>query len=115
MRALSRRPILARDSLPGEGGLSLDEAGCVLTGPAGRCTLSRRECALLSLLLQNAGRTLSRETLLARVWGPDAEVEGAVLDTYIHFVRRRLAAVGARAEIRNRRGVGYLLCGEEAP
>ena len=26
-----------------------------------------------ALLLQNAGRTLSRETLLARVWGPDAE------------------------------------------
>ena len=79
------------------------------------CIRDRRECALLSLLLQNAGRTLSRETLLARVWGPDAEVESTVLDTYIHFVRRRLAAVGARAEIRNRRGVGYLLCAEDAP
>ena len=115
VRALIRRPVLARRDPPEAGGLSLDETGCVLTGPGGSCTLSRRECALLSLLLQNAGRTLSRETLLARVWGPDAEVESTVLDTYIHFARRRLAAVGARAEIRNRRGVGYLLCAEEAP
>ena len=52
---------------------------------------------------------MTRELLLARVWGPDAPVEEGNLDNYIHFLRRRLSAVGSGARIVTVRGVGYRL------
>ena len=51
--------------------------------------------------------------LLGNVWGSEAEVEEASLDSYIHFVRRRLAAVGSGVRIVTIRGSGYRL--EEKP
>lgn len=73
------------------------------------CTLSKREGDLLSLFLQNTGQTIPRQTILMRVWGPDAEIEDGNLDNYIHFLRRRLRSVGSRIGLQTVRGVGYRL------
>lgn len=110
VRALARRPPHAEvENVVRVGNASLLPASCVLAGPNGSCTLSHKESDLLALLMANVGLTLTRATLFARVWGPDAPAVEASLDTYIHFVRRRLSAVGARLTVQNRRGVGYLL------
>lgn len=114
IRALTRRPpeLTAGPALS-FGDVTLDEARHQLTGPAGSGALSARECALLALLLRNAGQTLPRDTLLLRVWGPDSEVESGNLDNYIHLVRRRLTLAGSRLRVRTVRGLGYVL--EVAP
>ncbi len=78
-----------------------------LKGPAGDCMLSRREGELLESFLRTPGQTLARETLLLKVWGPDSDVEAGNLDNYIHFLRRRLKAVGSALQIKNVWGVGY--------
>lgn len=110
IRALLRRPkqweSTARLSFCG---LELDAELCTLRGPNGACTLSRREARLLEIFLRNAGQTMTRELLLARVWGPDAPVEDGNLDNYIHFLRRRLDAAGSSARLVTVRGVGYRL------
>ena len=72
-----------------------------------------RECELLSVLCKSSGTLRSRAVLLGSVWGSEAEVEEASLDSYIHFVRRRLAAVGSGVRIVTIRGSGYRL--EEKP
>lgn len=95
------------------GDLRLDTGELPLTGPAGSAVLSRKECDLLEALMRAPGRLQARSVLLARVWGPLAEVEEANLDCYIHFVRRRLAGVGSRARVVTVRGSGYRL--EVAP
>lgn len=95
------------------GDLRLDTGELTLTGPTGSAVLSRKECDLLEALMRAPGRLQARSVLLARVWGPLAEVEEANLDCYIHFVRRRLAGVGSRARVVTVRGSGYRL--EEAP
>lgn len=110
IRALARRPVQWE-----QGGalkrwdLELDVKLCTLQGPGGSCSLSKRESRLLEIFLRNAGQTMTRELLLARVWGPDAPVEEGNLDNYIHFLRRRLSAVGSGARIVTVRGVGYRL------
>ena len=112
IRALGRRPPLWEGSrLLEAGDLSLDAELCALRGPAGALSLSRREARLLELFLRNPGQTMTRELLLARVWGPDAPVEEGNLDNYIHFLRRRLAGVGSGAKIVTVRAVGYRLEG----
>lgn len=95
------------------GDLQLDTGELTLTGPAGSAVLSRKECDLLEALMRAPGRLQARSVLLARVWGPLAEVEEANLDCYIHFVRRRLSGVGSRARVVTVRGSGYRL--EVAP
>lgn len=78
-----------------------------LTGASGTCSMSRREGTLLEAFLRNPGQTLSRSLLLTKVWGMDSDVEEGNLDNYIHFLRRRLKAVGSQCRIQTVRGVGY--------
>lgn len=78
-----------------------------LTGPKDNCILSRREGDLLEIFIRTPQKTLPRETLLLKVWGPDSDVENSNLDNYIHFLRGRLKAVGSTLQIKNVWGVGY--------
>ena len=109
IRALSRRPPQwAPQNLVEAGELSLDTERWALRCGACEVPLSRREGQLMAFLLRNRGQVLPRAVLLDRVWA-DAMVEEGNLDIYIHFLRKRLRELGAHADIRTVRGVGYQL------
>lgn len=80
-----------------------------LSGPGGCLALSSREGRLAELFLREPETVLRRMVLFSRVWGADAEVEEANLDTYIHFLRKRFATVKSRLSLTTVRGVGYRL------
>lgn len=110
IRCVTRRPnTLNQDNVLSVSDISwyIDED--YLTGPAGNCTLSKREAALLETFLRRKNQTLSRNLLLLKVWGPDSDVEEGNLDNYIHFLRRRLKSVGSQLYIKTIRGIGYCL------
>ena len=75
--------------------------------------LTQREWALLTLLVSHAGQVVSRDAVLG-VWQsepPEGSAAGSnALEVYVHRLRRKLA--GSSLNIRNVRGLGYLL---EAP
>lgn len=72
--------------------------------------LTRRELHLLQLLLQRPGHIYSRETLLDRVWGRDAESMERTVDTHIKTLRAKLrSADPTRDPIITHRGLGYSL------
>ncbi len=75
--------------------------------------LTRREYDLLCYFLRNQGRVVTREQILDRVWGYDAEASAGVLDVYISYLRRKLEAYGPRL-IHTVRGFGYTLRAAEA-
>lgn len=72
--------------------------------------LTQREWALLSLLVTQAGRVVSREDVL-ETWQSEPVEAGGVasnaLEVYIHRLRRKLTDSGLN--IRNVRGLGYML------
>lgn len=108
IRAMGRRPRgWENSSLVSYGDIVFNGTEKSLHSANGDCSLSRREADLVEVFLKNAGQTLPRQTLLSRVWGPDAMVEDGNLDNYIHFLRRRLKSVGSLLEIKTVRGVGY--------
>lgn len=108
IRCISRRPRQwENNDLLSFGDITYSRTDNTLTGPHGFCTLSKKEGSLLDFLLQNQAQTLPRRALLAKVWGPDAEVEEGNLDNYIYFIRRRLRGVGSKAKIKTVRGIGY--------
>jgi len=103
LRALRRRHLDTARSLPLPGGrLELDTRSAVL-GDRAPVRLSMRECDLLAALATRPGTVFSRRQLLALVFD-DAESE-AVVDTYVHYLRRKLG----RAAIDTVRGRGYQL------
>jgi two-component system response regulator MprA len=74
-----------------------------------RISLTRTEFALLELLLRNARKVLSRNTILEEVWGYDVPTPGNALEVYIGYLRRKTEAEGEDRLIHTVRGVGYAL------
>jgi DNA-binding response OmpR family regulator len=76
------------------GGMVIDVDGrrVLVGGKELRLTLT--EFNLLRLLAANAGRVLSRDQLLEKVWGYEAEVDHHSVDPHVQRLRRKLTADG---------------------
>lgn len=110
IRCVTRRPpVCVENTCLSFGDIRYEPEGYKLTGSKSTLTLSRKEGGVLEALLRCQGKTLSREQLLTKVWGPDSDIELANLDNYIHFLRRRLKTVGCSTSLNNVWGVGYRL------
>lgn len=103
LRALLRRHTDQIDTLPVPGGQLVVSTRTIVTTTGERSYLSDRECALLEVLARRPQRVFSRGELVAQVFS-GAEEEG-VVDTYVHYLRRKLD----RKVIRTVRGLGYQL------
>ncbi len=66
--------------------------------------LSPTEFRLLEYLAQNKDRVMTRDQILAAIWGIDFVSDSAVLDTYISYLRKKLPDT---VQIRTVRGIGY--------
>jgi two-component system response regulator QseB len=101
LRALLRRHEDAAGRL-GLGDRVLDlDSRTVADGNGPPVELTEREAALLATLARRPGRTFTREELLNLVFGG---ADGpAVVDTYVHYLRRKLG----RGVVRTVRGTGY--------
>jgi len=71
--------------------------------------LTSREFALLEMLMRHAGQPISREELLANVWGLDFDPRSNLVDVYIRYLRRKLG----NGWIETLRGVGYRIAEPE--
>src|SRR3954453_24175507 len=74
--------------------------------------LTRTEYALLELLLRNAGRPLTRDLIMERVWGWESEPTSNSLEVFIGYLRRKTESDGEPRLIHTVRGVGYVLRSE---
>ena len=77
--------------------------------------MTAREFDLLAMLAREPGRVFTREQLIDKVWGHDAEVEPNVVETYISYLRTKLDRAGGSGLIRTIRRVGYTLRDDNAP
>lgn len=68
--------------------------------------LTATEFKLLEYLMRNSGQVMTRGKVLDAVWGFDYDGESNVVDTYIHYLRRKVDSVEP-ALIQTIRGVGY--------
>ncbi len=76
---------------------------------AGRLVdLSPTEFRLLRYLLENAGRVVNKAQILDRVWQYDFDGDGRIVESYVHYLRRKIDSLGTPL-IHTVRGVGYTL------
>jgi len=105
IRALTRRSAGRAAPLLTRGNLALDPAAHSVTLAGAPVELSSREFSLLQMLLENAGRVLSRSQLEQSVYGWRDEPDSNALEVHIHHLRRKLGS----ELIRTLRGVGYTI------
>jgi two-component system OmpR family response regulator len=68
--------------------------------------LSPTEFRLLHFFLENRNKVISKDTLLAEVWGIETYLDPNVVETYVSYLRKKF---GANLPLRTVRGVGYQL------
>ena len=113
MRAVLRRaPALVEAEGPGDalvvGELRLDPERHEVSLRGQTLNLPLKEFELLELLLVNAGRVLTRETLIDRVWGPHYVGDTKTLDVHIKRLRSRIEDDPSQPRrITTIRGLGY--------
>lgn len=71
--------------------------------------LTKREFDLLTTLVENAQRVMTREELLDKVWGFEAAVDTNVVDVYIRYLRNKIDNPKQEGHIQTIRGVGYMM------
>jgi two-component system response regulator RegX3 len=114
MRAVLRRvPRSPEDDQPvGEalkvGDVSLDPERHEVFVRGDAVTLPLKEFELLEILLANAGRVLTRETLIDRIWGPHYVGDTKTLDVHVKRLRSKIEETpSSPRRIVTIRGLGY--------
>lgn len=105
IRALLRRQGGRRAPILTHGDIELDPAGHSVTKGGRVVDVPPREFAILHMLLDNAGRVLSRSRLEESLYSWKDEVDSNAVEVHIHHLRKRLGA----DLIRTIRGVGYIV------
>ena len=114
MRAVLRRSPSADNGEPAVGeclrsaAFASTRIATRCTSAATRCRLPLKEFELLELLMGNAGRVLTRETLIDRIWGPHYVGDTKTLDVHVKRLRAKIEDdPGRPARITTIRGLGY--------
>ncbi|MHA6689880.1 winged helix-turn-helix domain-containing protein [Devosia sp. A449] len=109
IRAVVRRyrPSLMSDTLRSQG-LELNRLTHRVQCMGNELKVSSTEFRLLMKLMENSGKTLSRNSLLDQVWGTDAFVSERTVDVHIARIRNILKGTTAGDAIQTIRGAGYI-------
>jgi two-component system, OmpR family, response regulator len=109
VRALLRRGAAGAPVDLVAGDLALDPRRRTLRRGETAIALTRREFALLELLMRNHDRPLSKQEILDRVWGPGYSRDANVVEVYIGYLRRKIDQPFGTESLLTLRGQGYML------
>ena len=107
VKVLLRRCEVEREDILQVGEITIDNNRhkCMIDGNVVELTYKERE--LLKYLMMNEGIVVSREQIMAAVWGEEFEGESRTVDMHIKTLRQKLK--GAGEHIRTVRNVGYVI------
>jgi len=74
-----------------------------------RIELSKNEFKILHVLMENRGKTVPREILMARLWETDSFIDDNTLTVNVTRLRKKLEDYGLRDFIATKKGVGYMV------
>ena len=110
VKSLLRRasPERVADTLSA-GDIQLDRVAHRVSRGGREVAIGPTEYRLLEVMLESAGRVLSRSQLLDRVWGTTAEIDERTIDVHIGRLRKVLVRGKEADPVRTVRGAGYVL------
>jgi two-component system OmpR family response regulator len=114
LRALHRRTSYDDVDVVEVGDLVVDGGARQVRRGSVRIELSTREFDILQLLAVNAGRVVSRFTILDEVWDGETDLRSNVIDVYLANIRSKIDKPFGTNTITTVRGAGYRLERPEA-
>ena len=108
IKALVRRPKTIDVNIITYSNLVLDKTNVTLNGNQ----LTAKEAEIITEFINNPNKLISKEHLLAKVWGEDNICDDNYIETYISRIRKLLKSVKSHAKIITIRGLGYKLSEE---
>lgn len=91
------------------GNTSLDLGSCMLLCGEKSVRLSAKEFDVMRFFLQSKSSVLSKEMILARVWGFESNAVENHVEVYVGFLRKKLKKIGSNVRIEAIRRLGYHL------
>ena len=111
LQAIIRRSygesLVRRNLEVGRVHLNLDDATAEVTNQ--RIELTKNEFLILKELMQNAGKVVSREQIMERLWGNEEFVDDNTLTVNITRLRKKIETAGVAQFIGTKRGIGYIV------
>lgn len=74
-----------------------------------RAAFSKNEMQILSLLMENAGSIVSRDTIMMQLWDSDNFIDDNTLTVNVTRIRKKLREIGLEDFVKTRKGSGYLV------
>ncbi len=109
VRAMLRRKDNFTPDILSFGDLTLNMQNNELSCGEKSVVLPKLEYRLMETFMINKNILISTEDLFTKVWGFNTDAEIGILWVYISYLRKRLASIGSKTEIRAKRNVGYCL------
>lgn len=115
IQAILRRTydFAANTELIAHKGAVLNTADATLTYEGQRIDFTKNDYKILKMLLENKGKTVSRDALMTRLWETDCFVDENTLTVNITRLRKKLEQAGLTDFIVTRKGMGYLISDED--
>ena len=107
IRALVRRGAPERPTVLVAGDLTLDPSLHAVQAGDREIELTPTEFSVLEYLMLHDNATVSKDEVLSHVWNWEFEGSANIVEVYIGYVRRKLAASGCLTTIETLRGIGY--------
>lgn len=71
--------------------------------------LTRNEFKILCLLMEHAGKMVSRDTIMVQLWESESFIDDNTLTVNVARIRKKLKEIGAPDYIITKKGIGYLV------
>jgi two-component system, OmpR family, response regulator CiaR len=71
--------------------------------------LTIKQYELLEYFIQNQGKILMKEQIFDRIWGFDSDTTVAIVEVYVHQIRKKLEPFNYGGAIKTVRGIGYIM------
>ena len=112
LRAVARKGPSVQDVRLGVADLVLDSASGQVSRSGVQLTLTRTQFALLEYFMRRAGRVLTREAIIERIWSDNPDIEANTLDVFIRTLRAKIDVDREASLITTIRGLGYRMDAE---
>ena len=89
------------------GGITLDQDLMEASAGGNSVTFTRTECAILKLLMENAGRPLGRNTILERISEDTPDCTDRSLKQHVSNIRKKLQTLDGAEHIEAIYGIGF--------
>ena len=111
IQALLRRAYDMAEKSPvlEHGGVALNVNDTSFSYGGERVELTKNEFRILQMLLENAGKIVSRDSIITRLWESDEFIDDNTLTVNIARLRKKLEQIGLEQMIRTKKGIGYMV------